>query len=135
MHSMSRFALLLAVLCSDPLCAAPVVVANPSVSAKPSEDDIKSVFLGQSNSLGGSSVQVGMPKEGKLREDFLSSHIGKNDKQFRAVWSQLIFTGKAQAIKQFDSEDEVKKWVAATPNAVGIVDSAGVDGSVKLLGK
>ncbi|MGM9516888.1 hypothetical protein ACS5PK_21765 [Roseateles sp. DB2] len=115
--------------------AEPVVVANPALAAKPSVDEVKAVFLGQTNSLaGGGNVQVGMPKSGKLREDFVLGYVGKNEKQYKAIWTQLIFTGRAQEPKQFDNEDELKKWVASTPNAVGILDSTKVDASVKVIG-
>lgn len=115
--------------------AEPVVVANPTLAAKPSVDEVKAVFLGQSTSLsGGGNVQVGMPKSGKVREDFVIGYVGKNEKQYKAIWTQLIFTGRAQEPKQFESEDELKKWVASTPNAVGILDSAKVDASVKVIG-
>ncbi|MDM4768415.1 hypothetical protein [Pelomonas sp. SE-A7] len=115
--------------------AGPVVVANPALAGKPGADDIKAVFLGQSTSLPGvGNVTPGLPKEGKVREDFLSSYVGKSNQQFKAVWTQLIFTGKAPAPKQFDSEDELKKWISSTPNGIGVLDSAKVDGSVKVIG-
>jgi len=122
-------------LIGTPAQAEPVVVANPALAAKPSVDEVKAVFLGQTNSLaGGGNVQVGMPKSGKLREDFVLGYVGKNEKQYKAIWTQLIFTGRAQEPKQFDNEDELKKWVASTPNAVGILDSTKVDASVKVIG-
>lgn len=115
--------------------AGPVVVANPGMAGKPGADDIKAVFLGQSSALPGvGAVQPGLPKEGKLREDFLSSYVGKSNQQYKAVWTQLIFTGKAQAPKQFESEDELKKWIATTPNGIGVLDSSKVDGTVKVIG-
>lgn len=115
--------------------AGPVIVANPGLAGKPAADDIKAVFLGQSSALPGiGAVTPGMPKEGKLREDFLSGFVGKSNQQYKAVWTQLIFTGKAQAPKQFESEDELKKWIAATPNGIGVLDSSKVDGTVKVIG-
>lgn len=114
--------------------AEPVVVANPALAHKATVDEIKALFLGQSNALPGSgAVQVGMPKEGKLREDFVVGYVGKNEKQYKAIWTQLIFTGRATAPKQFDNEDELKKWVASTPNGVGILDSSKVDASVRVI--
>jgi len=115
--------------------AGPVIVANPGLAGKPAADDIKAVFLGQSSALPGvGAVQPGMPKEGKLREDFLSGFVGKSNQQYKAVWTQLIFTGKAQAPKLFESDDELKKWIAATPNGIGVLDSSKVDGTVKVIG-
>lgn len=123
------------VLCSAAAAAGPVIVANPAMAGKPAADDIKAVFLGQSSALPGvGAVTPGMPKEGKLREEFLSGFVGKSNQQYKAVWTQLIFTGKAQAPKQFESEDELKKWIASTPNGIGVLDSSKVDGSVKVIG-
>ena len=129
------FIITVAPLLSGFVLAGPVVVANPGLSGKPAVDDVKAVFLGQSSALPGvGAVQPGLPKEGKLREDFLSSYVGKSNQQYKAVWTQLIFTGKAQAPKQFDSDDELKKWIATTPNGIGVLDSSKVDGSVKVIG-
>ena len=115
--------------------AGPVIVANPGLAGKPAADDIKAVFLGQSSALPGvGAVTPGMPKEGKLREEFLSGFVGKSNQQYKAVWTQLIFTGKAQAPKQFENDDELKKWIAATPNGIGVLDSSKVDGTVKVIG-
>lgn len=127
-------ALLIAWAAIGPSRAEPVVVVNPALAGKPSADEVKAVFLGQATTLPGSgAVQLGLPKEGKLREDFVIGYVGKNEKQYKAIWTQLIFTGRAQAPKQFESEDELKKWVASTPNGVGILDSSKVDASVKVL--
>lgn len=60
-------------------------------------------------------------------------YVGKNEKQCKAIWIQLIFTGRAQAPKQFDNEDELKKWGASTPNGMGILDSSKVDSTVKVI--
>ena len=62
---------------------------------------------------------------------FLTGALGKTESQFRSTWTQLLFTGKAQAPKQFDSEDDLKKFVSSTPGAVGFIDSGKLDGSVK----
>ncbi|MDT9001671.1 hypothetical protein RQP53_20510 [Paucibacter sp. APW11] len=127
---LSAFSTLLAVAVQ----AEPVVVVNPHMNSKASVDEVKALFLGQTSTLpGGGAVQVGLPKEGKLREDFVVGYVGKNEKQYKAIWTQLIFTGRAQAPKQFDNEDELKKWVASTPNGVGILDSSKVDATVKVI--
>lgn len=126
-------ALLLSGLLAPSAQAGLVLVAHPSSSAKPTVDDVKALLMGRSNNLpGGGNVLLGLPKEGKIREDLLA-FIGKNESQYKAVWSQLMFTGKAAPPSVSPGDDEVKKWVAATPNAVGIIDSAKVDASVKVV--
>ncbi|MEH0166601.1 hypothetical protein ABT392_04405 [Paucibacter sp. JuS9] len=128
------FAALVLLIGSVAASAGPVVVANPALAGKPAADDIKAIFLGQSSALpGAGAVTPGLPKDGKVREDFLSGFVGKSNQQYKAVWTQLIFTGKAQAPKQFENDDELKKWIAATPNSIGVLDSSKVDGTVKVI--
>ena len=58
---------------------------------------------------------------------------GKDAAQMKAYWSQLMFTGKAQKPKKVAGDDAVKKAVAATPGAIGYIDAAAVDASVKVV--
>lgn len=133
MKTTHQMTLLLAgLLLASQAMAAPVVIVNPKHSAKLSADDVKSIFLGRTNALpDGTTVQLALLKEGKVRDDFLTGALGKTESQFRSTWTQLLFTGKAQAPKQFDSEDDLKKFVSSTPGAVGFIDSGKLDGSVK----
>jgi ABC-type phosphate transport system substrate-binding protein len=51
----------------------------------------------------------------------------------KAIWSKLVFTGKAKPPTQLATSAEVVKAVAADPEAVGYVDRAAVDSSVKVV--
>jgi hypothetical protein len=45
--------------------------------------------------------------------------------QAKALWSKLVFTGKATMPKEVGSSAEVKKAVAANPKAMGYIESGG----------
>ncbi|HET6787710.1 MAG TPA: hypothetical protein VFH49_07100, partial [Aquabacterium sp.] len=51
--------------------------------------------------------------------------------QIKATWSRIVFSGKGQAPKELPDAAAVKKAVAADPKAIGYIDKAAVDGSVK----
>jgi len=46
---------------------------------------------------------------------------------------KLVFTGKATQPKEFASNAEVKKAVAADPKAIGYIDKSAVDDTVKVI--
>src|ERR1041384_7029143 len=52
-----------------------------------------------------------------IRNEFYKKVTDKDAAQVKAIWSKLVFTGKAQAPKEFKSNAEVKKAVADDPKA------------------
>ena len=57
---------------------------------------------------------------------------GKSSAQVKAAWSRLVFSGKATPPKELASSAEVKKFVAANPDAIGYVEKSAVDATVKV---
>lgn len=68
-----------------------------------------------------------------LRAEFNQKVLGKEPAQVKAIWSKLVFTGKGQAPKEYASSAEVKKAVAADPNAIGYIEKSAADDSVKVI--
>jgi ABC-type phosphate transport system substrate-binding protein len=68
-----------------------------------------------------------------IREEFYRKVLGKDNDQMKAIWSKIVFTGQGLAPKQFSSSANVKKAVAADVNAIGYIDKAEVDDSVKAI--
>ena len=66
-----------------------------------------------------------------MREPFYTKATGKNAAQVKAIWARLAFSGKATPPKELPSAAEVKKHVAANADAIGYIDKASLDGSVK----
>jgi hypothetical protein len=52
---------------------------------------------------------------------------------FNNHWRRLAMTGGGTAPKSFDKEEDLRKFVAETPGAIGFVDSANADASVAVL--
>ena len=56
-----------------------------------------------------------------------------NASAFNNHWRRLAMTGGGTSPKTFDKEEDLRKFVAETPGAIGFIDAAGADASVATL--
>jgi len=112
--------------------AAPALIANKSLaSEKIDAATLKSVFLGKKVSWdSGGRVVLAVLKNGPVAEAFLEKAVEMSSGSFNNYWRRLAMTGGGSAPKSFETEDELKKFVASTPGAIGFLDSSNADGSV-----
>lgn len=111
-----------------------VVIVNPkNPAASMSADQVSQVFLGRSTSFPGGGVATPVDqKEGSaLRDEFYTKVADKNPGQVKAFWAKQMFSGKGQPPKEVGSSADVKKAVAADPNAIGYIEKGALDGTVK----
>ena len=112
------------------------VVVNPkSAAASMTADQVASIFLGKSATLpsGATAAAADQAEGSAVREQFYSKVAGKQAAQVKAAWSRLVFSGKATPPKELGSSADVKKFVAANPDAIGYIEKSAVDGSVKVV--
>ncbi|MFG6456770.1 hypothetical protein [Roseateles sp. BYS96W] len=110
------------------------VIVNPkSAAASMTADQVASIFLGKSATLpsGATAMPADQAEGSAVREHFYAKVAGKQAAQVKAAWSRLVFSGKATPPKELSSSAEVKKFVAANPDAIGYIEKSAVDGSVK----
>jgi ABC-type phosphate transport system substrate-binding protein len=130
-----KTALMRSVVCGSMLWAAlasaeVVVVVHPSNPvASMSADQVADYFLGKSTAL----QPVDLPESSGPRAEFYQKVTGKDAAQVKAVWTRLIFTGKATPPKELSSSIDVKKAVASNPKAIGYIEKSAVDSSVKVV--
>ena len=113
-----------------------VVSARSGVPAL-SAAEVADIFLGKTNRLpdGGQPVPVDLPEDSPLRDRFYLHYTGKSPPQVRAHWSKMIFTGRGQPPAQLASAAEIKRFVAANPQAIGYLDAALVDSSLRVVAR
>jgi ABC-type phosphate transport system substrate-binding protein len=104
-----------------------VIVSAKSTATTMTADEIAGIYLGKSKSM--KPVDNATP----VRSQFYTKVAGKDEAQVKAIWSKLVFTGKATPPKELASNGDVVKAVSADPNAIGYVDKTAVDGSVKVV--
>ena len=105
-----------------------VVVMGPSASAL-TKDQVTSIYLGRNMDF----KPVDLPESSALRQDFYKKATDRDSAQVKAVWARLTFTGGGQPPLMLPDAASVKKAVATDPKAVGYIDKADVDASVKVV--
>jgi ABC-type phosphate transport system substrate-binding protein len=134
--SIRTFALLAAcaLICARG-AAAPVLIGNKTVAAeKLDAATIKSIFLGKKVAWDGAGrITLAVLKGGPVAEEYFKSAVEMTVSAFNNHWRRLAMTGGGTAPKSFEKEEELRKFVAETPGAVGFVDSANADDSVVVL--
>lgn len=112
------------------------VVVNPkSAAASMTADQVAGIFLGKSATLpsGATAAPADQAEGAAVRDQFYTKVAGKQSAQVKAAWSRLVFSGKATPPKELGNSAEVKKFVAANPDAIGYIEKSAVDGSVKVV--
>ena len=118
-----------ALVLSAPAFADVVVVVNAANSEAVSKDQIANVFLGKSTAL----TPIDQADGSAIRGEFYKKVADKDAAQAKALWSKLVFTGKATPPKEVASSADVKKAIAANPKAIGYIEKSAVDASVKVV--
>lgn len=111
-----------------------VVVAHPKAGFDTlTLGEARQLFMGKNRTLpnGQTAVPIMHKEQSPLRVGFDRSVLGRDPKQSRAYWAQMIFTGRGTPPRQLESDTQIKEEVAANPQAVGYIDGKSLDPSVK----
>lgn len=129
MKKFTSAALSALILAAAPAFAEVVVVVNPANTDAVSKDQIASVYLGKSTAF----TPIDQADGSAIRGEFYKKVADKDASQAKALWSKLVFTGKAAPPKEVASSADVKKAVAANPKAIGYIEKSAVDATVKVV--
>lgn len=123
-------AVLVAAFAAAPALAEVVVVVNPKApEASMTKDEVAQFFLGKSSAM----TPIDQPESAPIRAEFYKKVTDKDISQAKALWSKLVFTGKATMPKEVAGSAEVKRAVAANPKAIGYIEKSAVDATVKVV--
>ncbi|WP_229219909.1 hypothetical protein [Rugamonas fusca] len=122
-------ALLLAAMAA-PARAELVIIVNPQNAATRMFPSQAAQFF-----LGGSVLftPIEQPEGSAIRAEFDKKVLEKTPAQVEAIWSKIVFTAKGKPPKECKSSAEVKKAVAENVNAIGYIEKAAVDETVKVI--
>ncbi|GGY19002.1 hypothetical protein GJV26_00715 [Massilia dura] len=106
-----------------------VIVSAKNPATRMFSEQAAQFFLGKSTMF----TPVDQADGSAIRNEFYKKVTDKDAAQVKAIWSKLVFTGKAQAPKEFKTSAEVKKAVADDPKAIGYIEKSAVDDTVKVI--
>lgn len=132
-----KFVAIPLVLSSAVASAEVAVIVHPSNAASLDQAEISRLFTGRGATFnsGAKATPMNLAESAAARAEFDSKVLGKSSSQMKAYWSKLVFTGKGTPPKELASDADVKAAVAADATAIGYIDAAAVDASVKVVGK
>jgi hypothetical protein len=105
-----------------------VVVMAPGAAAL-SKEQVTDVYVGRNRDL----KPLDLPNSAPAREEFYKKATSRDLAQIKAIWARIQFTGQGQSPQQLPDDAAIKKAVAADPKAVGYIDKANVDSTVKVV--
>lgn len=106
-----------------------VIVNKANPATRMFSEQASQFFLGKSTMF----TPVDQAEGSAIRNEFYQKVADKDAAQVKALWSKLVFTGKATPPKEYKSNADVKKAVAEDPKAIGYIDKSAVDDSVKVI--
>jgi hypothetical protein len=94
-----------------------------------SKDQVANVYIGRRSDL----KPLDLPASAAERDAFYKKATARDAAQIKAVWARILFTGRGQPPKELPDEAAIKKAVAGDPKAVGYIEKANVDSTVKVV--
>ncbi len=111
------------------------VVSSTSTITSLSHAQVTDIFLGKVSRFpnGTLAVPIDQVEGSPARDEFYATFANKSPAQVKSLWAKVIFTGRGQPPKAVANSIEVRKLLAANPQAIGYVERSAVDSSVKML--
>jgi ABC-type phosphate transport system substrate-binding protein len=110
-----------------------VIVSAKNPTATLTADQVAQIYLGRAGSFpgGGAATPLDLKEGSGLRDEFYTKVTDKNPGQVKSFWSKQMFSGKGSPPRELASAAEVRRAVAGDPSAIGYIDRASLDASVK----
>lgn len=110
------------------------VIVHPSRSATLDADDVARIYLGRRRFWDDDSVIVALnlPAGDGLRERFSRRVLHTDSAHLASYWNEQYFHGVFPPAV-LSSPDAVKRYVATDPKAIGYIDAADADATVRIV--
>ena len=111
------------------------VVSAKSAVQSLTSDQLADIFLGRVSRFpnGLLALPIDLRDGSPERDRFYAKVTGKTPAQVKAYWSKIIFTGRGQPPRAVPTDLDVKKFIADNVGAIGYIDAARLDDSVRAL--
>jgi len=112
-----------------------VVVSSKCALSTLSKDQVMDIFLGKTTRFpdGAPAIPIDQTEGSRVRDEFYAIFANKSPAQVKAHWTKIIFTGRGQPPKSVLNSVEVRKLIAANPQAISYIERSAVDSTVKVL--
>jgi ABC-type phosphate transport system substrate-binding protein len=110
-----------------------IIVSSKNPATSLTREQVAQIFLGKNTSFpgGGTAMPLDLTEGAALRDEFYAKVGEKSAGQVKAYWAKQMFSGKGTPPREIQGAAEMKKAVAADATAIGYVDRATLDSTVK----
>jgi ABC-type phosphate transport system substrate-binding protein len=111
------------------------VVSSKNPLASLSKAQVMDIFLSRASRFpdGTLAVPIDQVEGSPARDEFYTTFASKSPAQVKSLWAKIIFTGRGQPPKAVANSIEVRRLLAANPQAIGYIERSAVDSSVRVL--
>jgi ABC-type phosphate transport system substrate-binding protein len=111
-----------------------IVSAHNPVTALRAEQ-VADIFLGEATRFpdGEEAQALDQAMNTPQRNEFYQKVAARTPALMKAYWTKRIFTGRGQPPRELSGSHAVRKAVAENPGAIGYIDRAAVDASVRVV--
>jgi ABC-type phosphate transport system substrate-binding protein len=132
---LAAFALSVSLVASAATADVVAVVSSTSAVKALSKTQLTDIFLGKVSRFpdGSPAIPIDQEDGSAVREEFYLTYAGRSPAQVKSYWAKIIFTGRGQPPKAVSNSLDVRRLLAANPQAISYVERSTVDASVKIL--
>jgi ABC-type phosphate transport system substrate-binding protein len=111
------------------------IVSSTSTVTSLSSAQVTDIFLGKVSRFpnGTLAVPIDQAEGSPARDEFYATFANKSPAQVKAHWTKIIFTGRGQPPKSVSNSIELRKLIAANPQAISYIERSALDSTVKVL--
>jgi ABC-type phosphate transport system substrate-binding protein len=111
------------------------VVSPKSPLTSLSKNQVAEIFLGKTARFPDGTLAVPIDQEegSPARDEFYATFTGKSAAQLKSHWTKTIFTGRGKPPMAVSSSADVRRLIAANPQAISYIERSAVDSTIKIL--
>jgi ABC-type phosphate transport system substrate-binding protein len=111
------------------------VVSSKSSLTSLSKNQVADIFLGKTARFPDGTLAMPIDQEegSAARDEFYAAFTGKSAAQLKSHWTKIIFTGRGKPPMSVSSSAEVRRLIAANPQAISYIERGAVDSTIKIL--
>ncbi len=112
-----------------------IVIGNKSVPESSVDNEwVKNVYLGNITKWNNNDpIVLSVINDKDIHSKFLKKYLNRKPSQFKAIWRNMMFTGKGKMPKTLDSKQEMLDFVANNKGAVGYIVSDAKTERIKII--
>lgn len=94
---------------------------------------VQDMFLGRTRNFPDGKSALPIDQSSPLRAEFYETLTARPIEQIDAYWARILFSGQAIPPQRVANDQEMLRAVRAREDAIGYIDPANVDKSVRIL--